>query len=130
MFKHAKSFSSFSVNDLEKAKEFYSQTLGLEVSENPMGALDLHLDGNKIFIYPKDNHEPATFTVLNFLVADIEKAVNELSGAGIVFEQYENEDFKTDERGISRRSGCPTAAWFKDPADNILSVIEIESKIS
>jgi len=128
MFKHAKAFSSFSVNDLEKAKEFYSQTLGLEVSENPMGALDLHLDGNKIFIYPKDNHEPATFTILNFLVADIEKAVNELTGLGIEFEQYE--DFKTDEKGISRNSGSPTIAWFKDPADNIIAVIEIESKIS
>lgn len=128
MFKHAKAFSSFSVNDLEKAKEFYSQTLGLTVSENPMGVLDLHLDGNKILIYPKDNHVPATFTILNFLVADIEKAVNELIGMGIVFEQYE--DFETDERGISRNSGSPTIAWFKDPANNIIAVIEIESKIS
>ena len=130
MFKHAKAFSSFSVNDLEKAKEFYSQTLGLEVSENPMGLLDLHIDGNKILIYPKDNHEPATFTILNFLVADIEKSVDELSNMGIIFEQYNMEDLKTDDRGISRRSGCPTAAWFKDPAENIISIMEIESNIS
>ncbi len=129
MFKHAKAFSSFSVNDLEKAKEFYGQKLGLEVSENSMGLLDLQLDGNKILIYPKDNHQPASFTILNFLVADIEKSVDELKSLGIVFEQYTNEDFSTDEKGISRRSGCPTAAWFKDPAENIISIMEIESKI-
>jgi len=129
MFKHAKAFSSFSVNDLEKAKEFYSQKLGLVVSDNPMGLLDLEVDGSKILIYPKDNHEPASFTILNFMVTDIEKAVDELKKDGIVFEQYTNEEFKTNEKGISRREGCPTAAWFKDPAQNILSIMEMESKI-
>jgi catechol-2,3-dioxygenase len=130
MFKHAKAFSSFSVNDLEKAKQFYSQKLGLEVSENSMGLLDLQIDGNKILIYPKDNHEPASFTILNFLVTDIEKSVDELKNIGIVFEQYTNEEFRTDEKGISRRTGCPTAAWFKDPAENIISIMEIESKLT
>ena len=129
MFKHAKAFSSFSVNDLEKAKEFYSQTLGLTVSENEMGLLNLEIDGGEVLLYPKDNHEPASFTILNFLVTDIEKAVDELKNNGIVFEQYTNEEFRTDEKGISRRSGCPTAAWFKDPAENIISILEMESKI-
>lgn len=129
MFKHAKAFSSFSVNDLEKAKEFYSQKLGLTVSEDAMGTLNLEIGGNKIFIYPKDNHEPASFTILNFLVTDIEKAVDELKNIGIVFEQYTNEEIRTNERGISRISGNPTLAWFKDPAGNIISIIELESKI-
>jgi predicted enzyme related to lactoylglutathione lyase len=124
MFAHTKVFSSFSVNDLEKAKEFYSQTLGLEVADNPMGLLDLNIDGNNIMIYPKDNHEPATFTILNFLVPNIEETVESLKGKGIVFEQYDMEDLKTDENGIARRSGCPTAAWFKDPANNIIGVME------
>ncbi|MEJ5964118.1 VOC family protein [Pedobacter immunditicola] len=129
MFKHAKAFSSFSVNDLEKAREFYSQKLGLSVSENSMGFLDLQMDGSKVLIYPKDNHEPASFTVLNFLVTDIEKAVEELKNIGVVFEQYTDEEIRTNEKGISRRSGCPTAAWFKDPAENIISIMEMESKI-
>jgi len=123
MFKHAKAFSSFSVNDLEKAKEFYSKTLGLDVTDNPMGLIELKIAGNNIMVYPKPNHEPATFTVLNFPVDDVEKAVDELTAKGVAFEQYEGE-IKTDEKGISRDNGGPTIAWFKDPAGNILSVLQ------
>jgi len=117
-----KAFSSFSVNDLQKAKEFYGRTLGLEVSESAEG-LELHPGGNlDVFIYPKPNHTPASFTVLNFLVDDIESAVDELKKTGVRFEEYEGE-IKTDEKGIHRNGG-PSIAWFKDPAGNILSVLE------
>jgi predicted enzyme related to lactoylglutathione lyase len=123
VFKESKAFSSFSTNDLQKAKEFYRQTLGLEVTEEKMGVLRLHLaGGNKILIYPKSNHTPATFTVLNFLVENVEKAVDDLVGRGVQFEQYEGE-IKTDKKGIFRGRG-PLIAWFKDSAGNILSVIE------
>ena len=121
MFKNTKAFSGFSVDDLQKAKQFYGETLGLEVSEK-MG-LELHIaGGNNIFVYPKPNHIPATFTILNFLVDDIEKAVEELTKKGVIFEKYEGA-IKTDEKGIHRGEG-PTIAWFKDPAGNILSVLE------
>ena len=127
MFKNTKAFSSFSVNDLQKAKEFYGKTLGLEVEDNPMGIIELHIAGsNNIMVYPKPNHEPATFTVLNFPVDNIDKAVDELIAKGITFEQYEGE-IKTDEKGILRSDGGkqgPSIAWFKDPAGNILSVLE------
>jgi catechol 2,3-dioxygenase-like lactoylglutathione lyase family enzyme len=124
MFKNAKAFSGFSVNDLQKAKQFYSEILGLEVSEN-MG-LELHIaGGNKIFVYPKPNHTPATFTILNFPVNNIEKAVEELRKKGVIFESYEG-PMKTDENGIFRGGG-PKIAWFKDPAGNILSVLEQQS---
>ena len=124
MFKNTKAFSSFSVNDLQKAKDFYNKTLGVEVIDNPMGLIELKIAGNNnIMVYPKPNHEPATFTVLNFTVDDIEKAVDELIVKGIVFEQYEGE-IKTDKKGISRDSGGPKIAWFKDPAGNILSVLQ------
>jgi len=118
-----KAFSSFSVNDLQKAKEFYGQTLGLKVSESAEG-LELHPGETNIFIYPKPNHQPATFTVLNFLVDDIESAVDKLTKTGVRFEKYEGE-IKTDEKGI-HRDGGPSIAWFKDPAGNILSVLENE----
>ena len=122
MFKTSKAFSSFSVDDLSKAKEFYSQTLGLKVSESAEG-LELHPAGDVgVFIYPKPNHEPATFTVLNFLVDDIESAVDELKKTGVQFEKYDGE-IKTDDKGIHRNGG-PTIAWFKDPAGNILSVVQ------
>lgn len=123
MFKEAKSFSSFSVNDLKKAKEFYSQTLGLDVSETPEG-LELHTPDNTVFLYSKPNHTPASFTVLNFAVDDIEAAVDELTGMGVSLEHYNLPDIKTDERGIARGPHGPTIAWFKDPAGNILSVLE------
>src|SRR5262249_17879179 len=115
-----KAFSGFSVNDIPKAKAFYSQTLGLEVTESN-GLLRLHVaGGNPLVVYPKPNHEPATFTILNFPVDDIEKAVDELVSRGVKFEIY---DESQDAKGISRGRG-PNIAWFKDPAGNILSVIE------
>ena len=121
MFKASKAFSSFSVDDLSKAKEFYGKTLGLKVSESAEG-LELHPDNLDVFIYPKPNHAPATFTVLNFLVDDIEAAVDELKRTGVHFERYDGE-IRTDEKGIHRNGG-PTIAWFKDPAGNILSVLQ------
>ena len=124
MFKHTKAFSGFSVNDIQKAKEFYGEKLGIEVTEEMMGHLKLHIEGgNKIIIYPKPNHEPATFTILNFPVDDVEKTVDELIAKGIVFEQYDFGQIKTDSKGIMRGVG-PTIAWFKDPAGNILSVLD------
>ena len=125
MFKNSKAFSTFSVNDLRKAREFYGGTLGLTVTETPEG-LELKLaGGNTVFLYPKPNHTPASFTVLNFPVDDIEEAVDELLGLGVRLEQYDLPDMKTDKRGIARGPG-PTIAWFKDPAGNILSVLEAE----
>jgi catechol 2,3-dioxygenase-like lactoylglutathione lyase family enzyme len=118
-----KAFSSFSVNDLQKAKKFYSETLGLEVSESPMG-LELRIaGGGKVFVYPKPDHNPASFTVLNFPVEDVEQAVDELSGLGVRFEHYDRPNLKTDKKGIFRGGGGPEMAWFKDPAGNILSVV-------
>lgn len=122
IFKAAKSFCSFSVNDLRKAKEFYGQTLGLDVTETPEG-LDLSTGGNAVFLYPKENHTPASFTVLNFPVNDIDEAIDELTSMGVTFEHYNLPDIKTDTRGIFRGPGHQIA-WFKDPAGNILSVIE------
>lgn len=123
MFKNTKAFSSFSVNDIQKAKEFYSRTLGLEVSEM-YGLLHLHIaGGSKVLIYPKPNHTPATYTILNFPVDNIEEAVKELNKRGVRFEIYDEDELKTDEKGIFRGVG-PNIAWFKDPAGNILSVLE------
>ena len=123
MLKTTEAFSSFSVNDLRKAKAFYGQMLGLEVSDKPEG-LELHLAENStVFMYPKPNHVPATFTVLNFPVENIESTVSDLSRRGVRFEHYDEAEIKTDERGIARTSG-PKIAWFKDPAGNILSVLE------
>ena len=119
-----KAFSSFSVNDIQKAKEFYGKTLGVELSPGPEGTLELKLAGGaKALMYPKPNHQPATFTVLNFPVPSVEKAVDELNQRGVRFEVYNEPSLKTDARGISRGNG-PTIAWFKDPAGNILSVLE------
>src|SRR6185436_20610850 len=122
MFKESETFSSFSVNDLKKAKEFYGGTLGLDVSETKEG-LEMTLEGNTVFIYPKPNHTPATFTVLNFAVDDIDEAVDELNSLGIKLEKYDQAEIRTDAKGIMRGKG-PQIAWFKDPAGNILSVIE------
>jgi catechol 2,3-dioxygenase-like lactoylglutathione lyase family enzyme len=125
MFKDTKAFSGFAVDDLQKAKAFYGQTLGLEVSQNEtMGLLELHLgSGATVLIYPKPNHTPATFTILNFPVDNVEQAVDELTRRGVRFEQYDEPDLKTDEKGIARGEG-PVIAWFRDPAGNILSVLE------
>jgi catechol 2,3-dioxygenase-like lactoylglutathione lyase family enzyme len=124
MLNPKQAFSSFSVNDIEKAREFYGKTLGLEVSSGPEGTLVVPLSGGtKALMYPKPNHKPATFTVLNFPVESVDKAVEELSQRGVRFEVYNDPNLKTDGRGIMRGNG-PTIAWFKDPAGNILSVLE------
>ena len=121
MFKNTKAFSSFSVDDVPAAKRFYADTLGVDVSDE-MGGLGLHLGGgHEIFVYPKENHEPASHTVLNFAVDDVDDAVDRLTGAGVTIERYEG--MELDEKGIMRGQG-PTIAWFKDPAGNTLSVIE------
>jgi catechol 2,3-dioxygenase-like lactoylglutathione lyase family enzyme len=121
MFKDTKAFSGFSVDDVQKAKHFYSQTLGLEVSEEN-GLLKLHIaGGSTILVYPKTNHTPATFTILNFPVSNIEQAVDDLTARGVRMEIYFAGN--QDERGIFRAGG-PPIAWFKDPAGNILSVLE------
>ena len=123
MLKESKAFSGFSVNDIQKAEDFYGRTLGLQVSESH-GLLTLQLaGGNNALIYPKVNHAPATFTVLNFPVENVDESVDELVKRGVRFEIYDESDIKTDEKGIMRGNG-PTIAWFKDPAGNVLSVIE------
>ncbi len=124
MFEDTRAFSGFSVDDIAEAKTFYSETLGLDVEDGEMGTLALHLaDGSDVLIYPKgDDHTPATFTILNFPVDDIEQAVDELAVRGIQFEQYGG-NIETDEKGIFRGGG-PLIAWFKDPAGNILSLLE------
>ena len=124
MLKGSEAFSGFSVKDLAAAKEFYGGTLGLEVEEGSQG---LHLKAagtNGIFIYPKEDHTPATYTILNFRVDDIDKAVDELTAKGVKFEHYEN---MTDKKGIARGIDIgqgPSIAWFKDPAGNFLSVLK------
>jgi catechol 2,3-dioxygenase-like lactoylglutathione lyase family enzyme len=123
MFKDTKAFSGFSVDDIQKARAFYGQTLGLEVSEEH-GLLNLHIAGDgRILIYPKKDHTPATFTILNFPVENVEEAVDELTRRGVRFEIYNEDALKTDDKGIFRGGG-PKIAWFKDPAGNILSVLE------
>lgn len=125
MFKDSKAFSGFSVDDIRAAKEFYGEALGLDVDEQPQG-LGLKLGtGGLAFLYPKDEHRPATFTVLNFPVDDLEAAVDSLTERGVDFERYEG--FEQDERGIANppEPGMgPRIAWFKDPAGNILSVLQ------
>ncbi|MCJ1681341.1 VOC family protein [Streptomyces sp. APSN-46.1] len=123
MLGDSKAFSGYSVDSIERAKEFYGQTLGLRVSDDE-GMLYLHLGGDtNVLLYPKDNHEPATFTVLNFPVDDIDAAVDGLAARGVTFEQYEG--FGQDAKGIARENPPgPAIAWFKDPAGNILSVLQ------
>jgi catechol 2,3-dioxygenase-like lactoylglutathione lyase family enzyme len=121
MFRNTKAFSGFAVDDIQKAKRFYEDTLGLEVSEE-FGLLHLHLaGGTDVLIYPKADHTPATFTVLNFPVDDIDRAVDELKERGVTFERYP--DLEADEKAVFRGGG-PYIAWFKDPAGNILSVLQ------
>ncbi|MEO8286014.1 MAG: VOC family protein [Chloroflexota bacterium] len=125
MFKDTQAFSGFSVDDVQKAKEFYGQTLGLEVSEQN-GMLMLHIaGGTRILVYPKPNHTPASFTILNFPVANVEETVDELTRRGVRFEIYNGEGgIQTDEKGIVRGGG-PVIAWFTDPAGNVMSVLEM-----
>ena len=125
MLKESKAFSGFSVDDTDKAKQFYGQTLGLKVTDSEEHTVELHLgSGASVLIYPKPNHTPATFTILNFPVDNVDKAVDELTKRGVRFEIYDLPGLKTDQRGIFRGEG-PTIAWFKDPAGNILSVLEV-----
>jgi predicted enzyme related to lactoylglutathione lyase len=120
MLKDKTSFSSFAVDDVARAKEFYAGTLGLDV-EDMMGGLILKLRSGNVFVYPKDDYVPATFTVLNFEVDDVEAAVGSLGAAGVSFERYDG--FDQDEQGIARMPEGPEIAWFTDPAGNVLSVI-------
>lgn len=126
MLGDSKAFSGFSVGDLAAAKEFYAQTLGLDVEDGAQGLTLRLAGGTGVFVYPKDGHTPATYTVLNFPVDDIDRAVDELAGKGVAFERYEG---MTDERGIARGLRMhrgPDIAWFRDPAGNILSVLQPE----
>jgi catechol 2,3-dioxygenase-like lactoylglutathione lyase family enzyme len=124
MLTDSKAFSGFAVDDLAAAKEFYGKTLGLAVSEEN-GLLELTLGGGTtVLVYPKPDHEPATFTVLNFPVDDVDAAVDELGQRGVAFERYDEPDLETDGKGIARGQG-PTIAWFRDPAGNILSVLDV-----
>jgi catechol 2,3-dioxygenase-like lactoylglutathione lyase family enzyme len=122
MFANTKAFSGFAVDDLHKARAFYEGTLGLKVSESN-DLLTLHLAGDRdTLVYPKSDFSPATYTILNFSVDDIDAAVDELAAHGVRFERYDG--FDQDERGVSRAEGGPPIAWFRDPAGNILSVLE------
>jgi predicted enzyme related to lactoylglutathione lyase len=123
MFQDTKAFSGFAVDDMAQAAQFYGETLGLQVSEDN-GIMTLHIAGDRpTIVYPKPNHSPASFTILNFPVADIDAAVDALTERGVHFERYEGTPGETDEKGIFRGGG-PLIAWFKDPAGNILSVLQ------
>jgi catechol 2,3-dioxygenase-like lactoylglutathione lyase family enzyme len=126
MLKSNAVFSGFSVSDLSAAKQFYTEILGLELEDETMG-LKLRLpEGGSLFIYPKDDHQPANFTILNFVVENVDQAVDELIDQGVQFEHYD-EGIKTDEKGIARGLAAnmgPDIAWFKDPAGNILSILQ------
>lgn len=123
MFGNTQAFSGFSVNDVEAARRFYAETLGLKVSVKN-GILFLHLAGGRdVLAYPKEDHVPATFTILNFPVPDVEKAVDQLAARGVRFERYPRFEKDTDAKGIFHGGG-PLIAWFKDPAGNVLSVIQ------
>jgi catechol 2,3-dioxygenase-like lactoylglutathione lyase family enzyme len=121
----AKAFSGFAVDDIDKAEKFYRDTLGLDTKKNVEmgGLLELHLaGGNDIMIYPKEDFVPATYTILNFPVDDVDQMVIDLRDKGVTFERYDG--FGQDENGVARGDQGPAIAWFKDPAGNILSVLE------
>jgi len=121
MLEDSEAFSGFAVPDIAEAKDFYGTTLGMRVSDGPMGLLTLHPAGGRdIMVYPKADHVPATYTILNFPVADIDEAVDELRASGVEFLRYDG--FDQDEKGIARGDG-PDIAWFTDPAGNILAVL-------
>jgi len=123
MFRETRAFSGFAVPDVAEAKAFYGDVLGIDVTEAD-GMLTLHLAGGRdTFVYPKPDFVPATYTILNFPVDDVEGAVDELTAKGVEFQRYEGEDFATDEKGIMRQGG-PLIAWFTDPAGNILSILQ------
>ena len=121
MFANTKAFSGFAVPDIDAARKFYGEILGLDVTDGPMDVLTLNLAGDRpTMIYPKPDHEPATYTILNFPVENVDAAVDELTARGVELERYEG--FDQDERGIMRGNG-PDIAWFKDPAGNVLAVL-------
>lgn len=123
MFGTTKAFSGFAVDDIDAAKKFYAETLGVRVTENPAG-LTLHIAGDRpILVYPKADHVPATYTILNFPVPDIDAAVDALTERGVEFQRYEG--MPQDEKGVQRQWG-PPIAWFTDPAGNVLSVLETD----
>jgi catechol 2,3-dioxygenase-like lactoylglutathione lyase family enzyme len=123
MFTPSRAFSGFSVDDVDAARTFYGETLGMSVTENDMGFLELQLEnGARILAYSKPNHEPASFTILNFEVDDVEAAVDDLNARGVVTKIYDDDELQTDEKGIARGQG-PDIAWFRDPAGNVLSVL-------
>lgn len=125
MLKHSHTFSSYSIDDIGKAKAFYGEVLGLDIRQHPdmEDLLELHLEGRSpVLLYGKKDHVPATFTVLNFPVEDVEKTVDDLTSHGVRFESYDLPGIKTDAKGISHSMG-PDIAWFRDPAGNILSVL-------
>ena len=123
MLAESKAFSGFAVDDMARAREFYENALGLRTTEEN-GLLTLHLAGERpTLVYPKPDFVPATYTILNFPVADIDTAVDELSGRGVRFERYDG--FGQDDKGISRHEGGPPIAWFTDPAGNIMAVLEV-----
>lgn len=124
MFTSERAFSGFAVKDLDEAKAFYGETLGIPVQLFEMGLLELTLgSGAKVMVYPKPDHEPAVFTILNFAVDDVEAAVDDLNARGIVTKIYDDADFPTDDKGISHGMG-PDIAWFRDPSGNVLSVLK------
>jgi predicted enzyme related to lactoylglutathione lyase len=124
MFTNTPAFSGFAVDDIEEARRFYGETLGLNISDGPMGVLSLELAGGAaVMIYPKPDFKPATYTMLNFQVDDVDDAVDELTSRGVEMERYDG--FEQDEKGIMRDNG-PTIAWFTDPAGNILAVLNPE----
>lgn len=126
MLQNSHAFGSFSTDDIEKARVFYSEVLGLDVKDNPMGFIDLQLvGGGRTIIYPKPDHQPAVFTVLSFPVDDLDKVVDELIAKGVKMERYDG--FNQNEKGIARSDNPehgPDIAWFKDPAGNILAVLQ------
>jgi catechol 2,3-dioxygenase-like lactoylglutathione lyase family enzyme len=124
MLTNSKAFSGFAVDDIDKAREFYGEVLGIRTSDDDMGLLTLHLAGGRdTMIYPKPDLVPGNYTILNFPVENVDEAVDALTAKGVSFEIYEG--FGQDEKGVSREGGGPPIAWFKDPAGNILSVLEV-----
>lgn len=123
MLRDSEAFSGFAVPDIDQARDFYGTTLGMRVSDGPMGLLTLHPAGGRdIVVYPRPDHVPATYTILNFPVEDVDAAVDELTSRGVEFLRYEG--FEQDDKGIARGDG-PNIAWFTDPAGNILSVLTV-----
>jgi catechol 2,3-dioxygenase-like lactoylglutathione lyase family enzyme len=126
VFSPSGAFSSFSVDDLATARTFYGETLGLEVRENEMGFVEIvPASGGRVLIYPKPDHAPAVFTILNFPVDDIDSAVDDLRSRGVETKIYDDEEFASDDRGIVRDDRGPAIAWFRDPAGNVLAVMQV-----